>query len=63
MKLSLKYMLVVAIFSVSFFSVTASAGNFGVGTHAGYGVLEYEEDGRSESTQNVLFLVFQESTH
>jgi hypothetical protein len=33
----------------------AHAGNLGIGIHAGYGTLEYEEEGRSESTQNVLF--------
>lgn len=38
-----------------FFSSASYAGNFGVGTHAGYGTLSHEEEGRSGSDQNVLF--------
>ncbi len=55
MRPSFKCILASALLSVLFLSATAYAGNFGVGTHAGYGTLKYEEEGMSESTQNVLF--------
>lgn len=51
-----KYLILLLSFSLLLLFSTASyAGNFGVGTHAGYGTLSHEEKGSSESDQNVLF--------
>ncbi|MBI4825413.1 MAG: hypothetical protein HY807_03195 [Nitrospirae bacterium] len=51
-----KYLLLFLSFSLFLiFSTSSYAGNFGVGTHAGYGALSHKEEGMSESNENVLF--------
>lgn len=50
-----KYLILLLSFTILLLSSASYAGNFGAGTHTGYGTLSHEESGRSESSQNVLF--------
>lgn len=51
-----KYLILLLSFSfILLLSTVSNAGNFGAGSHAGYGNLSHKEEGMSDSNENVLF--------